>query len=199
VGTLLCYRSTRRSADLARERKLFSWRRVLVLLLPVIAFGILYAMTLEIHPSHRAHPRVYCMNNLRSMGYLIFEEGEPGRLERVPGSGFLKQLAIDVRDEDLGIFVCPGDPRYPFADDPDQPWLVENLEDLVKRYRRDWRTAPCSYRGPDAELLAEALRPNAPRLIIACDLNGPDGRDPFQRTVSWCSTTTGRWISSSGS
>ncbi len=167
---------------MAREQKQFSWRRVLVLLLLVLSGAMLCSNLFPGHHPSRGDPcLVGCMNNLRQLGALMSERLAEDRLQRVPGAVFLKQFAADLRNEDLQTFTCPGDPRYPPADDLHWrwPWLVENLEDLVKRYADDWRTAPCSYRGPDADLLAEAFGPYAPRLIIACDQNGPDGSAPY--------------------
>jgi hypothetical protein len=160
-----------------RKRKRFSWRRVLLLLLFALVLGGLSVVALleglQSH-NHRASPRVACMNNLRQIGGLMRGRMAEERMERVPGSAFLKQMAPDIRDEDLVVFLCPKDSRYSS--------LLANQDDLVKHYREDWRTAPCSYRGPNAELLAEAFAPDAPRLILACDHCGPAGSDPWHET-----------------
>ena len=101
------------------------------------------------------------------------------KLELLPGASFLLQLAPKVKDEHLEIFVCPGDrsARAP----------------AVEPYRADWKSAPCSYRGPTAEFLEKAAKGEAPeRYVLACDRNGPDGRAPHHAggvAVLWNDST----------
>ena len=134
---------------MTRERKRFSWLRVLVLLFLGLSGAMLCSNLLPMHRDGHVDPHlVTCMNNLRQLSMLKSERLDAERLQLLPGSAFLRQMATDLDDADLEVFLCPDDPRYPS--------LIGNRDDLVKRYRADLRTAPCSYRGPDADLLAEA-------------------------------------------
>ena len=66
---------------------------------------------------------------------------------------------------------CPGDARVRGSE-------IETTTH-ISGYRLDWRTAPCSYRGPSAEFLEKAAKGEAPeRYILACDRNGAEGRSP---------------------
>jgi hypothetical protein len=111
--------------------------------------------------AREAVKRVRCMNNLRQLGGLLALKRAEGNLERVPGAAYLLQVAPEVRDENLEIFLCSGDPRFAeFALDP---------APFVTLYRDDWRTAPCSYAGPDHQLLSRMERHRVEEIIIACD------------------------------
>jgi hypothetical protein len=115
--------------------------------------------------------RVECMNSLRRFGEMMRGRTEEGSLELLAGAALFLQGAGDFQDEDLVAFLCRGDPRY--------EELTSDHPALVAMFRSDLKTAPCSYRGPDAQLLREAIEiPGADRAIIACDLNGPDGNEP---------------------
>ena len=97
--------------------------------------------------------RSSCLNNLRQIGALLTMLEAEGKLEHLEGPSFLLQVAPRLDDEDLDVFLFPAGPRFAdFAVDP---------EEAAKAYREDWRTAPCSYLGPDKALLDEIRRGEA--------------------------------------
>ncbi|MBD3336857.1 MAG: hypothetical protein GF355_15195 [Candidatus Eisenbacteria bacterium] len=117
-----------------------------------------------------------CSENLKRIGTLLASMAERGDdIFQESGSRFLLQVAPEMSDEELVAFICPGDPGYAH--------LVsgESREELTSLYRKDWRSAPCSYRGPDAAFV-QTLRSGGSLEgagIIACDMNGPKGNEPY--------------------
>ncbi|MCU0726693.1 MAG: hypothetical protein MUE73_13050, partial [Planctomycetes bacterium] len=97
-----------------------------------------------------------CQNNLRQIGGLLLTERDAGRLRILEGAAFLTQLAPLVSDDDLKVFLCPGDPGAPEA----------NARDRIH----------CSYRGPDLETARRFVEGTLPKdAILACDACGDDG------------------------
>lgn len=149
----------------------------------LIPVAVLAFAALLIPKTHKHHPALECMNDLRQIGgHLAMQEHRGEDIFAHSGSRFILQIAPMVKDDDLKVFICYKDDRHGNL----LSW--ENIDALPQLYREDWPTAPCSYRGPDDELLAR-LRidpdPDVP-VIIACDMNGPDGLQPQHPTGVCC-------------
>ena len=154
--------------------------RTTLVVLGVFA-AVLFVLWLSIpnsSPSHRHHPEwVMCNTGLWILGTHLQTRRDEGRLQALTGSQFLLQIAGDLHDAELHHLVCPGDLERRV----ERRELWNESEEFIQRCRDDWRSTPCSYRGPDKELLAEIMastRKITPA-IIACDANGPDGRTPY--------------------
>lgn len=137
---------------------------------------------------HHSRRRIECMMNLRQIGAIVADQQSEGvDIHSETGSRFLLQVSPELDDYDLGAFLCPEDERNDAAQE------IAGTAEFIRLYRSDWRTAPCSYRGPDEELLS-GLRDRYPdpTVIIACDMNGPDGDEPHHEDGVCVLFETGR-------
>lgn len=156
------------------------WKAVMFLafyvLLAAITLVLLVSVFVHI-PRHPPHGKaIDCMNDLKQIGVLLTLRRQKGEeIFTESGSRFLLQVAPDLADHDLDVFLCPLDMRYAA--------LRESA--LVEMLRTDWRTAPCSYRGPDEWLLAQLRANPDPKTlrVVACDMGGPDGDEPHHEGV----------------
>lgn len=147
-----------------------------VLVMFLVLTGVFTSGILPHHVGPSARPKLVCMNNLRQIGALLLMRMQMGEdIYDQRGAHFLLQVAPEVDAADLRVFLCEGDDRH--ADLLDS----SDRDDRLRRmFKDDRRTAPCSYLGPDEELLSqlrENPNPEIP-LIIACDMNGTDGQQP---------------------
>ncbi|MCU0726498.1 MAG: hypothetical protein MUE73_12025 [Planctomycetes bacterium] len=107
-----------------------------------------------------------CQNNLRQIGELLTARAAAGSLRRLDGAAFLLQVASDLNDDDLKVFICPAergpDPKRPT---PGMPESLDLYRKVFPRAGPDGRM--CSYAGPDFTSYPD--RPGDGRRIWACD------------------------------
>ncbi|MHC4858617.1 MAG: hypothetical protein ACYTDY_00835, partial [Planctomycetota bacterium] len=126
-------------------------RTELVVIVVIVAAAMLLVLTAQsfipraVGPKHQ---RV-CQNNLKNLGdILIARRAGMGWTEH-SGAAFLLQVAEEIQDEDLMVYICPGEPPNP--DDPrpelGSPAFVEMYHDLELPGGIEHRH--CSYAGPD--------------------------------------------------
>jgi hypothetical protein len=112
---------------------------------------------------------IICQNNLRQIGALLSTMQAGAGFKRYSGPAFILQLVEQLSDEDLDIFLCPGEPENPAFPRP-----KPGTREFVKMYRSLELPTEAnlsrytSYAGPDwknhpADLLHPANR------LWACD------------------------------
>jgi hypothetical protein len=112
---------------------------------------------------------VICLNNLRQIGGLLPTMQTAAGFERYAGPAFILQLVKYLSDEDLGVFLCPGE-----SEDPAHPRPKPGSPEFVKMYRAlDLKTETdfalyTSYAGPDWKSWTQDPDSKGPRLW-ACD------------------------------
>jgi prepilin-type N-terminal cleavage/methylation domain-containing protein len=144
-----------------------------ILVVITIIAALVGMVTLVIPKGQEAKNRVTCMNNLRQIGSLLVAlEAGPGAKE-YNGAAFVLQVADDVNNEDLDVFICPGegdnmdDPR-PATSDPEFVAMYRDQMDLKAGKVEDRFT---SYAGPNWKAFPKSKAgkdKNATRLW-ACD------------------------------
>ncbi len=112
---------------------------------------------------------------------LIARNSGDGLDESLSGPAFLLQVATDIRDEDLDVFICPGEPKDAAPDRPavGSPEFVKQYRDLTPeelKEDRDWSTYT-SYAGPNFKEFPRSRRGGAARKVRlwACD-RAKDGK-----------------------
>lgn len=127
-----------------------------VLVLLLIVGGSLFLVFMAALVIPRAHgdgDHVECMNNLRQIGGLLASRQAGEGLKEYSGPAFLLQVADDLQDEDLGLFICPGEPKGAAPDRPPvgSPEFIRMYWDLTPAdlaKDRDW-SRYTSYAGPN--------------------------------------------------
>lgn len=164
-------------ADEGRRKQTSPWKTLRLFFLYLGLVCLLMLVIGRIFPPTVPHRKIECMNNLRILGGLLQKQRPGGKeIYEETGSKFLLQAAPEASDDHLYLFLCVEDERYSAL----RSGYGFDKERLSPLFREDWRTAPCSFRGPDKWLL-ERLRSGAyarEKVIIACDMNGLDGRSP---------------------
>jgi hypothetical protein len=125
----------------------------------VFIMAVVGLVTLVIPKGHEAKDRVHCMNNLRLIGALLARRQSAGELRQFNGPAFLLQVAEDIEDEDLGIFICPGEPEEAASGRPpvgsaEFIRMYRDLEPSDLAEDRDW-SRYTSYAGPNWESFPE--------------------------------------------
>jgi prepilin-type N-terminal cleavage/methylation domain-containing protein len=102
------WRVVRRSGGLdMRRQEGFTLIEILVVITIIAALAAL--VTLLIPEGERAREKLECQNNLRQIGGLLKLKSTGQKMKYYTGAGFLLQIANDVPDEDLEVFICPGE------------------------------------------------------------------------------------------
>jgi prepilin-type N-terminal cleavage/methylation domain-containing protein len=118
----------RRSFVMLRREHGFTLIEILVVI--TIIAALVGMVTLVIPKGQEAKNRVTCMNNLRQIGALLVAlDAGPG-VKEYNGAAFVLQVAGEVKNEDLDVFVCPGEP-----DNMDDPRAAANTPDFIAMYR----------------------------------------------------------------
>lgn len=159
-----------------RRQRLTTTHIVLILLgvLVVLSIPFLILLSSRLAPKVTAkRNRTICMDHLRQLGAHLRALESRGELRYLTGEAFLLQVAGELPDDQLEIFVCPAheDPGRPRPGTAEFVKLYRDL-DLKSRDLAD-RT---SYAGPDYRNFPPPLPGRvAGRRIWACD-RGVDGR-----------------------
>jgi len=151
---------------------------ILVVVIVVIVFGSVVGLGMlltgvAVREGNEVRDRFGCMNNLKALGELLMaRKAGRGKLRPLEGAAYVLQVAPDVNDEDLDVFLCPGAPG---ADE-----LGADFADAIRKLRPEHAGRLCSYRGPDQTALAAWKKANpGKRAIVACCAQGDDGLLPY--------------------
>jgi prepilin-type N-terminal cleavage/methylation domain-containing protein len=93
-----------------------------------------------------------CLNNLMQIGGILTGKNAGKGLDDTrSGAAFLLQVADDLNDADLEVFVCPGEPGNP--DDPrpkpGSPEFIAMYRDQLDQKTGQVEDRFCSYAGPN--------------------------------------------------
>ncbi len=137
-----------------------SHKTLIIVLVVVLGGGALLGIALLVGGKTPVFPqgfevkdRIQCMNNLRLLSDLLVARHSVGNLKRYDGPAFLLQVAPDVADEDLAVFLCPGEPEgfasgRPAVGSPEFIRMYRDLTEEDLSESRDW-SRYTSYAGPD--------------------------------------------------
>ena len=144
-----------------------------ILVVITIIAALVGMVTLVIPKGQEAKNRVTCMNNLRQIGALLVAMDASSDLKPYNGAAFILQVANQIKDEDLDVFVCPGegeniDDARPAATDPEFSKMYRDQMDLKAGKIEDRFT---SYAGPNWKSFPMAKAGKAARetRLWACD------------------------------
>ena len=122
-----------------------------ILVVITIIAALVGMVTLVIPKGQEAKNRVTCMNNLRQIGSLLVAQNAGQGVKEYNGAAFVLQVAGDVKNEDLDVFLCPGEP-----DNADDPRPAPRTPEFIAMYRdqMDLKTGKVeerftSYAGPN--------------------------------------------------
>jgi prepilin-type N-terminal cleavage/methylation domain-containing protein len=145
-----------------------------ILVVITIIAALVGMVTLVIPKGQEAKNRVECMNNLRQVGGILATMKSGEGLKPYNGAAFVLQVASEVNDEDLKVFVCPGEEF-----NPDDPRPAINEPGFIEMYRKEMdlkgggqiEDRYCSYAGPNWREYPEAKAGAAAKKtrIWACD------------------------------
>lgn len=122
-----------------------------ILVVITIIAALVGMVTLVIPKGQEAKNRVTCMNNLRQIGGLLATLNAGSGAKPYNGAAYVLQVAGDVGNSDLGVYVCPGEPENmddarPEAGSPEFIKMYREDMDLKKGKVEDRYT---SYAGPN--------------------------------------------------
>ncbi len=120
----------------------------------------------------KAKEKTTCLKNLSELGgLLITRRAGKGWNTRLNGAAFLLQVADEIQDENLRVFICPGEPK---SVAPDRPEV--GSQEFIEMYRsmnlkEGVRAEYTSYAGPNWKDYppARAGRAALESRVIACD------------------------------
>ncbi len=144
-----------------------------ILVVITIIAALVGMVTLVIPKGKEVKDRVTCMNNLRQIGSLLVAlDAGPG-VKEYSGAAFVLQVAGDVKNEDLDVYVCPGegenmdDPR-PSTSDPEFVAMYREEMNLKSGKVEDRFT---SYAGPNWKAFPKSKAGKAKQetRLWACD------------------------------
>jgi hypothetical protein len=149
----------------------------LVVLLCLALLASSLTLVVDGGPGREHRNALVCLNNLRKMGELLAAREAAGNLRQPDGAAFLLQVAPDLGDDDLKVFVCPAE-QVPDPTRPDEgtPEFVDLFRRALPRDGPDARM--CSFAGPDFTRFPD--RPGDGPRIWACDRcrgGGPHHKD----------------------
>ena len=143
-----------------------------ILVVITIIAALVGMVTLVIPRGQEAKNRVECMNNLRQIGAFLATINTGDGFKPYSGAAFVLQVAGDVSDEDLNVFICPGEP-----DNLDDPRPTIGDKSFIDMYRKmDLKTGQVedrytSYAGANRKAYPQPKAGPAARKtqIWACD------------------------------
>ncbi len=103
-----------------------------ILVVITIIAALVGMVTLIIPKGQEAKNRVECMNNLRQIGGFLATIHTGDGFKPYSGAAFVLQVAGDVSDEDLDVFICPGEP-----DNMDDPRPEVGSQAFIDMYRKE--------------------------------------------------------------
>jgi prepilin-type N-terminal cleavage/methylation domain-containing protein len=114
-----------------------------------------------------------CLNNLLQIGGILSGLKSSGELQQYSGAAFVLQAAEFVKDDDLSMFVCPGE-----AVNPDDPRPDVKGDRFINLFREEMDLTAgkvedrmCSYAGPNLRKFppAKVGRDSQRTRLWACD------------------------------
>jgi hypothetical protein len=131
--------------------------------------------------SEEAKRKLVCLNNMRQIGGLLITLQAGRGWKTYSGAKFVLQVARFVDDEDLEIFICPGEPEDPAnpRPEPGSPEFTEMYRTMDLEGEIDPRLT--SYAGPNWKDFPRVLGKELPRetRLLICD-RCRDGRPHHQ-------------------
>jgi prepilin-type N-terminal cleavage/methylation domain-containing protein len=103
-----------------------------ILVVITIIAALVGMVTLVIPKGQEAKNRVQCMNNLRQIGALLVTKNAGNGVIPYSGAAFVLQVADEIGDEDLDVFVCPGE-----GPNPDDMRPTVGDKEFIAMYRKD--------------------------------------------------------------
>ena len=126
----------------------------LVVVVALVGIAVLVTTMIPVGPQGKGvEHRVVCMDNLRQIGALLAKRYTAGSFRKYDGPAFLLQVATDLTDEELAIFLCPGEPEGSAPGRPrvGSPEFIRMYRELTREDlggQRDW-SLYTSYAGPN--------------------------------------------------
>jgi prepilin-type N-terminal cleavage/methylation domain-containing protein len=133
---------------MVRREQGFTLIEILVVI--TIIAALVGMVTLIIPKGEKAREQLECMNNLKQIGDSLKLLDVGGKLKNYLGAAFVLQVASDVNDADLGVFVCPGEPE-----NYDDPRPAVGSDEFKAMYRKEMELPTkieerfTSYAGPN--------------------------------------------------
>ncbi|MHC4469916.1 MAG: type II secretion system protein [Planctomycetota bacterium] len=152
-----------------RREKGFTLIEILVVI--TIIAALVGMVTLVIPQANKAKEKSVCMNNLKNIGDILIAKKAGKGWVKYSGAAFLLQIANEVKDEDLVVYVCPGE-----EGNPDDPRPESGSAEFIEMYRsmklqEGVEDRYTSYSGPNWKQFPEkrAGRESLKTRIIGCD------------------------------